>query len=141
MYNCSINSLSSDGLVKVYNRSDDYHVGEYESGILPLKVIIEESDLQTHATLLKEKAILTKLPALMVRLTHNVSKFNSSLLATMNNLKRNAFLAPNLLYQLFPAYMSCPNSKFHDYITLKQSKFEEGAIMNIDYLMKYTKYK
>ena len=41
MYNCIINSLSSDRLVKTYNCSDDYYVGEYESGILLLKVIIE----------------------------------------------------------------------------------------------------
>ena len=109
-----INILSSDGLAKVYNRSADYHVGDYESGILLLKVILEELGLQTHATILKEKAILANLPMLMARLTHTVSKFNSSVLATTNNLKRNGSSAPDLLHQLFPVYLSCPDNKFHD---------------------------
>ena len=106
MYDFIINSLSSDGLVKIYYCSDNYHVGEDKNGILLFKFTIEESGFQTHTTLLKEKAILAKLPALMDHLTHNVSKFNSSILATTNNLKRNGSSAPEFLYQLFPAYLS-----------------------------------
>ena len=112
MYNCIINSLSIDGLVKVYNRSADYHVGDYESGILLLKVILEELGLH-RVTILKEKLILANLPMLMARLTHTVSKFNSSVLATANNLKRNDSSAPDLLHQLFPVYLLRPDNKFH----------------------------
>ena len=141
MYNCVINSLSSDGLVKVYNRIGDYHVGDCESGILLLKVILEESVLQTHVELLKENALLANLPMLMACLTHNVSKFNSSVFATTKNLKRNVSSAHDLLHQLVPVYLSCPDNKFLDYITLKQNKFEEWTVVNVDYLMKCAKYK
>ena len=47
-YDCIINSLLSDGLVKVYNRINDYHVGDYESGILLLKIILDESGLSSQ---------------------------------------------------------------------------------------------
>ena len=89
MYDCIINILFSDGLVKVYNCSSDYHIGDYESGILLLKVTHDESGLQFHTTVIKEKAVLTNLPKLMAGLTRNVSKFNSQVLTMTQNLKRN----------------------------------------------------
>ena len=104
-------------------------------------MILKESGLQTHAMLLKEKAILANLPALMARITHNMSKFNSLILSATNSLKRNESSAPDLLHQLFQAYLPCPNNKFHDYFTLKQNKFDEGAVMNTYYLIKCAKYK
>ena len=87
LYDCIINSLLSEGVVKVYNRSQDYHIVDYESGILLIKVILDESGLQTYATVMKEKSVLENLPELMVWLTHNMSKFNSQVLTTIQSLK------------------------------------------------------
>ena len=69
-----------------------------------------------------------------------MSKFNSYVISTINNLKKNGSLASDLLQQFFPAYLSYPENKFHDYITLKHNKFEEGALMKANYLMKCTNY-
>jgi len=119
MYDYIFNSLFSDGLVKVYNRSNDYHIGDYWGGILLLKFILDKSSLQTHATVMIEKAILANLYELIARLIHNLSKFNSVVISTINNLKRNRSSVPNLLHQLLPTYLLWLYNKFHDYITLK----------------------
>ena len=74
IYDCIINSISSDAFAKVYNRSSNYHVGYYESVIILLKIVLYGSVLQTHARVMKEKNALINLPELMVWLTHNVSK-------------------------------------------------------------------
>ena len=89
----------------------------------------------------KKKAALTNLPKLMVMLTLNVIKFNSRVISTAHNLKHNSSSPPNLLHQLFPAYLIYPNKQFHNYIVLKQNKFKEGRVMKPEHLIKYTRYK
>ena len=90
---------------------------------------------------MKEKLVLVNLPELMHRLTHNVSKFNSRVISTSLSLKRNCSSDPDLLHQLFPAYLVCLAKMFHGYIVAKQSKFEEGIEMKPDYLMKCARFK
>jgi len=103
-----------DAFVKVYNRSSNYHVGYYESVIILLKIILYGSGLQTHATVMKEKNALVNLPELMVRLTHNVSKLNLQVLTTNRSLKQNGSSAPDLLRQLFRAYITLMDTKFNN---------------------------
>ena len=43
LYDCIISSLSSDVLVKVSNRSEDYNWGDWESGVLLIKVVLDQS--------------------------------------------------------------------------------------------------
>ena len=45
LYKCIISSLSSDGLFKVSNCSEDYYWGDWESGVLIIKVVLDESGL------------------------------------------------------------------------------------------------
>ena len=117
-----------DGLIKVSNRSEDYHGGEWESGVLLIKVVLDESGLQINATVMKENAILANLPEIMVQLGHNVIKFSLQVLTVAHSLKRNESSAPDLLHQIFPAYLARPGVVFHAYITLKQNSFEEGMM-------------
>ena len=90
---------------------------------------------------MKEKAALSNLPELMQRLTHNVNKFNLRVISTSLNLKRNGSSAQDLLHELFPAYLVCPDKQFHDYIRTKQNKFEEGLEKGPDYFMKCARFK
>ena len=46
LFKCMINNLSSEGKVKVYNHSREFTAGLDTSGILLLKVILDESGLQ-----------------------------------------------------------------------------------------------
>ena len=75
---------------------------------------------------MKEKATLANLPELTHRLTYSVIKFNSKVVSTTQNLNRNGFSAPDLLRQLFLAYLVWPDKNFHNYIVAKQNKSEEG---------------
>ena len=68
-------------------------------------------------------------------------KINSQVLTVTRSLKRNGYFAPDLLHQLFPAYLACPDVVFHAYITLKQNSFEEGIVYKADYLMRCVSYK
>ena len=90
---------------------------------------------------MKEKSALTNLPEIIVRLTHNASKFNSRVITTTKSLKRNGSSDPDLLHQLSPTYLIYPDKQFHDYVVLKQNKFEEYTAMKPEYLMKYVSYK
>ena len=141
VWSCALDSLSSVEQVKIYARSEEYKVLGTESGVLLLKVILLESGLQTNATIIKHKDELANLPALMGKLSHNVEKFNSSVLAIVLALKRKGATAPDLLHQLVPAYLHCPDKNFAIYVGSKRDKFEEGGHMTALNLMRDCLYK
>ena len=141
LFSCILNSLSSEGKIRVYNRSKDFMVDNSESGTLLLKVVLEESGLQTNATVMKAKSDLANLSETMVKLGHNVSKFNDHVLAIMTTLTRNGSNAPDLVHQLFPAYLVCPDKEFTGYIKDKKNSFEEGQALKDTDLMKFAHYK
>ena len=64
---------------------------------------------------------------MMAKLKHNVLKFNTHVWMLVLSLQRNRAEAPNLLHQLFPAYLSCSDKKHTEYMGNKQNKFEEGG--------------
>ena len=75
---------------------------------------------------LADKKELSNLSVLMVKLKHNVLKFNTQVEMLVLYLKRNGAEASDSLHQLFPAYLRCPDKKFTEYMGNKQNKFEEG---------------
>ena len=77
LFNCIVNSLTSEGLVKIYSKYDDFTTAGYNSGILLLKVVLEEVSLKTNAKIVAGKEELTNLLVLMTKLKHNVRKFNT----------------------------------------------------------------
>ena len=119
LFEVIINSMSSEAKYTLYNRSDDFLILGEESGVLLIKTILDESGLQTHATVMKENAVLENLPELMVRLNHNVSNFNSRVISNTQTLKRNGSSALGLLHQLLLAYLIYLDTQFHDYVVLK----------------------
>ena len=122
LFESIINSLASNVKYKMYNCTKYFHTSGEESGVLFIKKILDKSCLQTHATVMKEKNVLANLLELMVRLTHNMSKFNSRVITATHNLKRNGSSALDLLHQLFPAYLIYTDKQSHDYMVFKQNK-------------------
>ena len=90
---------------------------------------------------MEEYDILENLPELIVKLTHNLSKFNAKTISTTRNLKRKSSSSLNLLHHIFSAFLVCLDKQFHDYVTDKQNKFEEGKVARHDYLMRCVRYK
>ena len=113
----------------------------YNSGVLLLKVVLEEAGLKTNAKIMADKEELSNLPVLMAKLKHNVLKFNTQVEMLVLSLKRNGAEAPDLLHQLFPAYLSCPDKKITEYMGTKQNKFEEGKKTTATELMSLAKFK
>ena len=109
LFNYIVNSLTSDGLAKIYSKYDDFIAAGYNSGIILLKVALEEVGLKTNAKIMVDKEKLSNLLVLMAKLNHNVLKFNTQIEMLVLSLKRNGAEAPNLLYQLFQDYLSCPD--------------------------------
>ena len=62
---CVINSISSEGKVKLYIRSKEFIIGIDASEIILLKVILDKSGLHTNTTIMKDKVVLADLPNLM----------------------------------------------------------------------------
>ena len=75
-FSCILNSPSSEGAIKVYNRSADFHCNGQEYSTLLAKVVLEESGLQINATIMKLKDETQELPKLMASYRHNIEKFN-----------------------------------------------------------------
>ena len=113
--------------MKIYSRTEDFQVQGTEIGVMLLKTILVESGMQTSATILKLKDKLANLPIIMGKLAHNIEKFNSHVLGIIISLKRKGATAPDLLLQLFPAYLSCPDKQFGSYIGEKRDRYEEGG--------------
>lgn len=77
LFNCLLNSLSKEGHQKVSVWKDEYYVNDRCSGPLLLKVILQESHIDTNAT---STAIRDKLGALdlyMASVGHDITKFNA----------------------------------------------------------------
>ena len=49
LFNCIVYSLISDGLVNIYSKYDNFTTVGYNSSILLLKIVLEESGLTTNA--------------------------------------------------------------------------------------------
>ena len=64
---------------------------------------------------------------MMPKLKRNVLEFNTHTEMLVLSLQINRAEAPNLLHQLFPAYLSCSDKKHTEYMGNKQNKFGEGG--------------
>ena len=49
LFNCIVNSITSDGLVKIYSKYNDFTTAWYNNWILLLKVVLEESGQKVNA--------------------------------------------------------------------------------------------
>ena len=119
-------SLSKEGLSKMYSKSDKYTVNEKESGVLFLKVILDTSSLTSNVTIMRHKRQLTQLVELIAGYKWNIPQFNMMVNKTVMSLNQHGSSAPDLIFQLFPAYLTCPDKTFKAYIEAKQFTFEDG---------------
>lgn len=131
---CLRASLSSEALLKVYQKREKFHVQDTSlgstraSGVLMLKVVLDESSLTSNATVMKLKKELTVLPELMESLKFDIPKFNDAVLSVQKQLLQYGSDAPELFHQILPAYLSVPESKFKVYMEAKKSGHEDGSL-------------
>ena len=133
IYQCIRKSLSQDALLRVFKKKELFEIttlsGVHTSGILFLKVVLDESSLTSNATVMKFKKELNNLPELFASHKWNVPKFNEAVMSVEQSLTQYGSGAPDLLHQLLPAYLECPEQKFKQYIEAKKNAHEDGTVV------------
>ena len=103
---CLMNSLTQAGKDKVRLWSDLFILNGRESGILLLKVIIQESHLDTNATTNSIRTQLSNLDEYITTIGCDIIKFNEHVKCLLEQLNARGGETQDLLTNLFKAYMS-----------------------------------
>ena len=133
VYEYVCKTLSNDALLQAFQKSDQFYVdmtgGPQPSRVLFLKTVLDKSSLSSQAMVMKHKKELTQLPRLMENHKWNIPKFNEAVQAIELALTQYGSTAPDLLHQLMPAYLRCPEPKFRAYIKQKKNAYEDGSLV------------
>ena len=146
VYEYTRRTLSSEALLRAFQKKDLFHIrkggGTFPSGVLFLKVVLDESSLSSNATVMKHKKELTRLSTIFADQKWNVPKFNETVKGIELALTQYGSSAPDLLHQLLPAYLECPEPKFRTYIEQKKNAHEDGtAVLTAESLMDFAQAK
>ena len=120
-------SLSKAGRDKVTTRRDDYTVNGIESGVLLLKVIIQEASIDTNATISTIRTQLSNLDKYMVKIGYDIDKFVTHVTKLEEGLAARGAVSTDLLNNLFKGLLAAKDHNFHKYILRKEEDYEEGT--------------
>lgn len=135
LYYCLRNSLSEAGLARVSVFEDTYIINGIPAGMVFLKVIIAESDVDTYATATYIRNQLASLDEYMETVSSDITKFNLHVKTLIKALRRRRQESHDVLTNLFKGYMAASDKPFVEYIERKQEDHEEGIPLNPDHLM------
>lgn len=138
-----MNSLSLSGRSKVTIWSADYIVAGQRSGVALLKVIIRESDIDTHATAAHIRMQLASLDEFIGTIDSDILKFNRHVKTLVDGLTKRRQTTSDLLTYLFKGYKAASDSPFVEYIKRKEEEHADGKDLTTDELMNHAanKYK
>ncbi|GAX15565.1 hypothetical protein FisN_3Hu032 [Fistulifera solaris] len=135
LYNMLWNSLSAAGRTKVVIKSDRYTINGITAGVPFLKVIIEVSGTQTHATVSNIRTQLAGLDAYMSTVDSDILKFNIQVKTLMLELRNHGETSTDLMIHLIKGYKAAKDDEFVRFIKSKEELYEEGAEMTPEDLM------
>ena len=143
LYHMLWNSLSAAGRTKVGVKSDQFTIGQLPAGVPFLKVIIEDSGVETHATVSNIRNQLAALDEYMVSVDSDVKKFNIQVKTLIRGLRNHGQMSTDLLIHLFKGYKAAKDDEFNRFIKHKEELYEEGDDMDAESLMEKAegKYK
>ena len=112
-------------------------------GLMLLKVIIRESDVDTQATAAFVRQQISSLDENIGTEDSNIKKFNTHVKSLTRDLKRRRQKPTDVLTNLFKGYKAASGKLFVKYIMQKEEEYEEGSPMTADSLMNLAtnKYK
>ena len=108
-------SLSKNGLTRIFQRAEDFTVHGEESRVLVVKTVLDDSSLTTNVTVMTLKQELTELKEIIQRMKWNILKFNEKVNMIVLNLTQQGAEAQDLVHQLLSAYLTCPDKQFKAY--------------------------
>lgn len=127
LYHCLTKSLSPEALNRINLRSDDYFSSDTPSGTCLLKVIIQESYIDSPATIRITREKLSKLDEKMRELDCDILKFNEYVQEQVRVLEARGAESSDLLANLFKGYKSVEDKKFVLYIDRKEEDYDDGT--------------
>ena len=130
LYECIMNSLSTQGKSKIQVNSDEYQFGnpKVPSGLCLLKVVVRESYLDSNATAGMIREQLSTLDLFMPSVSNDITRFNSHVKMLVNALHARGQRTLDLLTYLFTVYVVCNDQEFVKYIRDLQTDHEMGTI-------------
>jgi hypothetical protein len=119
-------SLTEGAKVRIAMENDKYTVNGIQNGPCYLKVLLTKFYVETNATNFYLRESLSNLPNKMKELKGDISKFNDHVQALVLDLAAGGQTSSDLIVYLFNSYSTVEDKAFHQYITNKKEKFDEG---------------
>ena len=141
MYLCLMSTLTSKGKNQIMLRQRDYTIGDQASGTCLLKVIIQESYVDSNATVSVLRQNLTNLASYMQKVDSDIVEFNNYVDTQVEALAARGQTTNDLLTNLFIGYKAASDKKFVEYIEHKEEAYEDGEDMTPTALMRLARNK
>ena len=134
LYECPMNSLCKESKDTATTSKDEYFLEDKLSDSSLLKLIIQESHIDTNATADNTRKKLSSLDTYMPTIDHNIRNLVQALAARGHS-------TTDLLTNLFKVYMTLPDKRFKAYINGKLERHEEGMTITRLQLMPWAKMR
>ena len=135
LFHCLQNSLSNKASAKINLWKEQYTIQGFDSGLLLLKVIIQESSIDTTATISATRTKLSNLHPALPNLKHSILDFNDYVKSLVANLTARGERSTDLLNNLFKGYEACFDNNFIKFIKRKKELYKECSPLTADKLM------
>ena len=135
LYLCIMGSLTKEAKSRIVLQKDQYTINGTPSGALLLRLVIQESSIDTKATTRFLREQLSSLNTLMTEKESNIIDFNESVRGLLDSLAARGESTQDLLSNLFKGYEAASDEQFVKYVLKKQDEYDEGAEITADTLM------
>lgn len=135
MYHCIMASLTKEAKERIVLHKRHYTVDGQASGAILLRLVIQESSIDTNATTRFLRDQLSTLPVLMAATESNIVDFTEAVRGILDSLTARGETTQDLLSNLFKGYEAASDKKFVDYIGKLQDEYDDGADITPDKLM------
>jgi len=132
LYDCLMKSLSKLGRSKVTLQEEEYTIMSPTGvprmvGVLLLKLIIRVSAIDTNATVMSIRQQLSSIDTYIATVNYDITKTNEKVNTLLESLGARGETTHDLLSNLFKAYKTVKDAAFVQYMTQKESDYEEGT--------------
>ena len=112
LYECIMNSISTECKAKLTIWKKEYRCGNLPSGNLLLKILIRECHLDTNATVGGIRNRLSALDSYLPTVGYNITKFNMYVKNLVDQLQARGEYTNDLLINLFKGYLAATDKSF-----------------------------
>ena len=132
IYDLIMDSLSSAGYNRVALWKGQYKLvingREYEAGLCLLKIVVQESDLDSKAVVSAARLQLSSLDNYVRTNGSNILGLNAHVMELIKTLNARGETTHDLVVNLFKGYKACSDKKFNDYICSLENEYDDNKI-------------